>query len=521
MARRRMRRGSDDGRSLLGCRAPWRARAERSERVARVVVIVASRVVRLHGVLGDVRHPGRRAPGRRQRGQRHGRRADLRWHILYPAWDWYTGHAAGQDRVHLPSPVRAVLRARRSSCGCFGHRDFVVRLPAALMSRACRRCSTGSRARSGGAAAGAVAAASYVVVPIAVGFSNFLNLETFCIFGAIALLLGALAPHGRPGARRHLVASLSGVCLRVLGRLGGLPARGADARLGVAAGLRPARARSRRASGSGRTPLVGACRSASSPGHAPALARACSRRPSRSATGSGRRWAAAAARGRSSRTCSRRASTGSTSPSRRWPSRSASSRRRCACCALFVTRRDEETLRASACSSGRRSSTWSSSRAPTSTSSGRIYFAPYFALALAQLVPRGRRRRRLASVRRLSRRRAAGGGVGRARARPRAGAAMARDGVPSLWVWRRTGGRYDDNGDAHPQPPRHARRARAGRAAPHDPRHADRRAAARRSGAGSTSGSTRAVANDIGRCPRAAAGRPRHAPVLDRRAAAG
>ena len=74
------------------------------------------------------------------------------------------------------------------------------------------------------------------------------------------------------------------------------------------------------------------------------------------------------------------------------------------------------------------------------------YFAPYFALALAQLAGA------IASVVGW-----AAGRLSRLRPAPVAAAvglvvgltpvvAMAHDGVASLWVWRRTGGRYDDNG---------------------------------------------------------------------------
>ena len=76
-----------------------------------------------------------------------------------------------------------------------------------------------------GRSAGAVAAASYVVVPIAVGFSQFLNLETFCIFGALLFFWGHTR-HMVTGKRRHLAASLGGPGVRLLGRLGGVPARG-------------------------------------------------------------------------------------------------------------------------------------------------------------------------------------------------------------------------------------------------------------------------------------------------------
>lgn len=133
----------------------------------------------------------------------------LRWHIIYPAWGWYSGlkptHAA--YICHHPfgqNWVAAVF------LWVFGHRDFVVRLPAVLMSIALPPLLYGIAKEKWGRPAGAVAAASYVVVPIAVGFSSFTNLETFCIFGALLFFWGHTR-HMVTGKRRHLVASLVGI----------------------------------------------------------------------------------------------------------------------------------------------------------------------------------------------------------------------------------------------------------------------------------------------------------------------
>jgi hypothetical protein len=133
----------------------------------------------------------------------------LKWHIWYPAWDWYNGvpppkiayichHPFGQYWV--PAVFLAV----------FGHHDVVVRLPAALMSAAMPPMLYGIARAKWGVACGAVATAAYAVVPIAVGFSQFLNLETFCIFGALLFFWGHTR-HMETGKLRHLAASLAGV----------------------------------------------------------------------------------------------------------------------------------------------------------------------------------------------------------------------------------------------------------------------------------------------------------------------
>ncbi len=75
------------------------------------------------------------------------------------------------------------------------------------------------------------------------------------------------------------------------------------------------------------------------------------------------------------------------------------------------------------------------------------YFAPYFALAVAQLAATfgsiaGWAVRPFSAVRAPAVAAAVGLVVGLAPV-----TAMAHDGVASLWVWRRTGGRYDDNGN--------------------------------------------------------------------------
>jgi hypothetical protein len=98
----------------------------------------------------------------------------------------------------------------------FGHRDFVVHLPAALMSAAMPPMLYGIGKARWGAPIGAVAAASYSVVPIAVGFSTFTNLETFTIFGVLLFFWGH-SVHMRTGKTRHLLISVLGMLLACAG----------------------------------------------------------------------------------------------------------------------------------------------------------------------------------------------------------------------------------------------------------------------------------------------------------------
>lgn len=133
----------------------------------------------------------------------------VRWHILYPAWGWYTGKAPTPDAYICHHPfgqyyVPAIF------LWIFGHHDYVVHLPAALMSTAVPPMLYGIAKERWGHAAGAVAAASYVVVPMTVGFSSFTNLETFCIFGAILFFWGHTR-HATTGKRRYMLASLVGL----------------------------------------------------------------------------------------------------------------------------------------------------------------------------------------------------------------------------------------------------------------------------------------------------------------------
>ena len=185
------------------------------ERVARVVVLLACAWFAFTAFWGVCSTPGGGHLGAGSAGNVMAAEQMLKWHIIYPAWDWYDGQPPPKISYICHHPfgqywVPAVFLA------VFGHHDFVVRLPAALMSAAIPPLLYGIGREKWGVSAGAVAATSYVVLPIAVGFSQFLNLETFCIFGALLFFWGHTR-HMVTGKRRHLYASLVGLCFAVTG----------------------------------------------------------------------------------------------------------------------------------------------------------------------------------------------------------------------------------------------------------------------------------------------------------------
>jgi 4-amino-4-deoxy-L-arabinose transferase-like glycosyltransferase len=195
--------------SAAGSRSRWRLRATPLEQAAYGVVALACAWFAFTAFWGIAAIPETGHLGGGSAGNMMAAEQILRWHIVYPAWGWYDGtpptkvqymchHPFGQYWV--PAVFRWVL----------GHHDYVVRLPAALMSTAIPPLLFGIARVRWGLAGGAVAAAAYVVVPIAVGFSQFTNLETFCIFGALLFFWGHTR-HMARGKRRHLVASLVGL----------------------------------------------------------------------------------------------------------------------------------------------------------------------------------------------------------------------------------------------------------------------------------------------------------------------
>ena len=131
------------------------------------------------------------------------------WKVVYPSWAWYTGAPPLRDVYICHHPFGTFYLAA-AFVWIFGHHDFVVHLPTVLMSAAIPPLLYGIAREQWGAPIGAVAAAAYVVVPIAIGFSNYTNLETMCIFGTLLFFWGH-SRHMTTGKPRYLVASLTGL----------------------------------------------------------------------------------------------------------------------------------------------------------------------------------------------------------------------------------------------------------------------------------------------------------------------
>jgi hypothetical protein len=186
-----------------------------TDRVARVIAAVASAWFAFTAVWGSCGIPGGGHIGSGSAAQAMAAEQIVRWKIPYIAWDWYTGVAPQKSAYICHHPfggyyISALL------LWIFGHRDFVVHLPAVLLSAAIPPLLYGIAKERWGPPIGAVAAASYVVVPIAVGFSNFWSLETPCIFGALLFFWGH-SRHMTTGHGRYMLASLTGLACACMG----------------------------------------------------------------------------------------------------------------------------------------------------------------------------------------------------------------------------------------------------------------------------------------------------------------
>ena len=187
----------------------WGCASPLVDRVARVVLLVACAWFGFAALWGIAAVPASGDLGGGSAAKVMAAEQMLRWHILYPALDWYSGVPPTKAQYLCRHPFGPYWIAAGFRW-VLGHHDYVARLPAALMSTAIPPLLYGIARERWGVAAGAVAAAAYVVLPIAVGFSQFLDLETFCIFGA-ALFFWGHSRHVTTGKRRYMVASLVGI----------------------------------------------------------------------------------------------------------------------------------------------------------------------------------------------------------------------------------------------------------------------------------------------------------------------
>jgi len=185
------------------------------DRIATVVLVVACAWFAFTIVWGMGGIPGAGHIGAGLAGTFMASEQMIRWKILYPARAWYSAirpegatlmchHPYGQ--YYGPAVVYWL----------FGHHDALIHLPAILPSMGIPLLLYGLGKERGGRALGAVAAAAYVVVPIAVGFSTYWNLETICIFGTLLFFWGHTR-HMATGQSRYLVLSLAGLWIDCLG----------------------------------------------------------------------------------------------------------------------------------------------------------------------------------------------------------------------------------------------------------------------------------------------------------------
>jgi 4-amino-4-deoxy-L-arabinose transferase-like glycosyltransferase len=196
-------------------RASMKAPAPTIDRISRWVAVVASTWFAFASVWGIFGTPLAGHIDAGSAGNVMAAEQMIRWRIQYPAWGWFNGQqpVEGLYICHHPFGQYYVPAAMY---WLFGHRDVLIHLPATLMSAAIPPMLYGIGKERWGAPIGAVAAAGYVVVPIALGFATFWNLETICIFGALLFFWGH-SRHTTTGRDRYMMASFVGLAFACAG----------------------------------------------------------------------------------------------------------------------------------------------------------------------------------------------------------------------------------------------------------------------------------------------------------------
>jgi hypothetical protein len=180
------------------------------DRAARAILVLATAWFVFTAAWGIFGIPGGGHLGAGSTGTMMAAEQIVRWKIPYPARSWYTGIRPTGAALMCHHPYGQYY-PQAVSFFFFGHHDFLINLPAIFMSAAIPSLLYGIAKERWGAPLGAVAAAAYVVVPIAVGFSGYWNLETICIFGSLLFFWGH-SRHTTTSRRRYLLASLAGLC---------------------------------------------------------------------------------------------------------------------------------------------------------------------------------------------------------------------------------------------------------------------------------------------------------------------
>lgn len=138
-----------------------------------------------------------------------------RFHTIYPQWEWYATTPPPLEHAYCHHPF-GVFWIMALFSRFFPHKDFLLGLPAALMSGAMPSMLYGIGRRNGGPLAGAAAALGFVVVPLAVGYSCFSSLEVVVMFGGTLFFWGHVN-YQESGRGAHLAASLIGALFACLG----------------------------------------------------------------------------------------------------------------------------------------------------------------------------------------------------------------------------------------------------------------------------------------------------------------
>jgi hypothetical protein len=186
-----------------------------SDRIALGVVVVATAWFACSALWGMFGLPGAGHLGSGTIASIASSEAILRWKVPWPSWDWYAATPPAPSSYACHHPY-GVFYLPLPLLWALGHHDYVLALPGAILSVLSPPLLYGIAKERWGAPAGAVAAASYVVLPIVVGYSAFWGLEPVCISGALLLFWGH-SRHLTTGKRRYLAVSLAGVLLTCSG----------------------------------------------------------------------------------------------------------------------------------------------------------------------------------------------------------------------------------------------------------------------------------------------------------------
>ena len=134
----------------------------------------------------------------------------LRWHIPGPVWE-YTATRPSPSMYYCHHPW-GIFWTTAVVMEFFGRHDFVCRLPAVLLSAATPPLLSAIGRAIWRPAAGAAAAAAFVVLPITLAFANFNALEVPVMAWSLLGLWGFVRMT-QTGRRRHLAAALAGTVL--------------------------------------------------------------------------------------------------------------------------------------------------------------------------------------------------------------------------------------------------------------------------------------------------------------------